>query len=77
MVAGKLTILIKFPVVKSETVSNWTLHYFTPVASVLLFNVGDLMGRTIATWLQWPSGKTRWGRHALLLLTILRIGKFN
>ena len=61
--------------VESESRSSWGLHYFTPVASVLLFNVGDFLGRCLATWLQWPSGATLRGRLAVLAFTLVRIGK--
>ena len=47
--------------------------YFTPVFSVLLYNVGDLVGRSSATWLKWPGRKAK-ERYALLVVTILRIG---
>ena len=57
----------------SQTTSEWTKHYFTPVASVLLFNVGDLVGRSLATLLQWP-GRGRAGRYGLLAFTVIRIG---
>ena len=59
--------------VESQTRSRWTSLYFTPVCSVLLFNVGDLLGRSMATWLKWPGRKAK-ERYALLVVTILRIG---
>ena len=32
----------------------WTSQFFKPVAVVLLYNVCDLCGRTLATIFQWP-----------------------
>ena len=65
--------LLPLPV-KSEVNSHWTRLYFTPVASVLLFNVGDLIGRTTATLIQWP-GRKPVERFGLMIVTLLRIGK--
>ena len=59
--------------VESQTRTRWTSLYFTPVFSVLLYNVGDLIGRSTATWLKWPGRKAK-ERYALLVVTILRIG---
>ena len=61
------------PAVESQTRTRWTSLYFTPVFSVLLYNVGDLVGRSTATWLKWPGRKAK-ERYALLVVTILRIG---
>ncbi|TRY67783.1 hypothetical protein TCAL_02925 [Tigriopus californicus] len=71
------TTLSVFPaitsLVRSQVQTHWTRVFFTPVASVLLFNVGDLIGRTSATWLQWP-GTKRFEQFTLMSVTILRIG---
>jgi len=71
------TTLTVFPaitsLVESQTRTRWTSLYFTPVFSVLLYNVGDLVGRSTATWLKWPGRKAK-ERYALLVVTILRIG---
>ena len=61
--------------VESQTRTRWTSLYFTPVFSVLLYNVGDLVGRSTATWLKWPGRKAK-ERYALLVVTILRIGMY-
>ncbi|XP_059081784.1 equilibrative nucleoside transporter 3-like isoform X1 [Tigriopus californicus] len=70
------TTLSVFPaitsLVRSQVQTHWTRVFFTPVASVLLFNVGDLIGRTSATWLQWP-GTKRFEQFTLMSVTILRI----
>ena len=57
--------------VESMTKSQWTKNFFTPVAVVLLFNLGDLMGRTLATWFQWPKRNT-FGKYGFLVICILR-----
>ncbi|XP_013388910.1 equilibrative nucleoside transporter 1 isoform X1 [Lingula anatina] len=44
--------------------------YFTPVVCFVLFNLGDLTGRTVAGWVQYPKEKS----VLLPILTVLRIG---
>ena len=61
-------------VVESQTRNAWTEAYFTPVFSVLLYNLGDLTGRSLATWLQWPGRKAR-ARYTLLAVAVVRIGE--
>ncbi|CAD5110857.1 DgyrCDS223 [Dimorphilus gyrociliatus] len=58
---GNRTVLVK---------DEWRRKYFTPVICFLLFNVFDLVGRTIAGFYQWPKFKS----NLLPLFCILRIG---
>lgn len=80
LVAGYLTYattLSIFPaitsLVQSQTKSKWTDKYFTPVASVLLFNCGDLLGRTLGTFVQWPK-RSNFGKLAVLVVSLIRVG---
>ena len=50
--------------VQSETYnsnSKWAVDYFTPVCVFLLFNVGDLAGRSLASWIKLP-GRSTFGK---------------
>lgn len=70
------TTLSVFPalatIVKSTQDTEWTDKYFTPVACILVFNLSDLMGRTLATYLQWP-GRSLRGQMTFLVLVLLRV----
>lgn len=48
--------------------SFFTGRFFTPIACFLLFNCGDLAGRTTSAYLPFPKSKS----NLLLILTILR-----
>uniref|UniRef100_UPI00358FB833 equilibrative nucleoside transporter 3 isoform X2 n=1 Tax=Myxine glutinosa TaxID=7769 RepID=UPI00358FB833 len=52
----------------SRSKGSWLNKYFAPVCIFLLYNVADLVGRTVAGWVQWPSPHS----HLLLALTLLR-----
>ena len=62
--------------VQSETYnsnSKWAVDYFTPVCVFLLFNVGDLAGRSLASWIKLP-GRSTFGKTLVLISSISRIG---
>lgn len=53
----------------AKDAGSWAKTYFVPVSCFLLFNVGDLLGRTVAGFCQWPRQKS-----ALLpVLSLLRV----
>ncbi|KAG7314114.1 hypothetical protein KOW79_022610 [Hemibagrus wyckioides] len=45
--------------VKTAYPGKWE-RYFIPVCCFLLFNMMDLTGRFVTTWLRWPSKESRW-----------------
>ena len=51
----------------------WNDKYFTPVGCFLLFNVGDYIGRTLASFIQWPKA-TKSGSMFMLAFSMARIG---
>ena len=62
--------------VQSETYnsgSTWAIDYFTPVCVFLLFNVGDLVGRSLASWIKLP-GRSTFGKALVMISSISRIG---
>ena len=58
--------------VQSTRDTPWTEKYFTPVACILVFNLSDLSGRILATYLQWPgrSSRGQWTFFAIVLLRL-------
>jgi len=50
----------------------WNDKYFNPVGCFLLYNVGDYVGRILASYIQWPRN-TAAGAHAVLLFSLLRL----
>ncbi|XP_014663897.1 PREDICTED: equilibrative nucleoside transporter 1-like isoform X2 [Priapulus caudatus] len=56
--------------VNKDSGTRWTNQFFIPVYCFLMFNVGDLIGRVVAAFIQWP----RRGSYLLPLLCILRVG---
>jgi equilibrative nucleoside transporter 1/2/3 len=61
--------------VQAETFASgslWARQYFTPVCVFLLFNMGDLLGRTLASWIKLPRRST-FGKCVLLLAAVSRI----
>ena len=52
--------------------SSWAVKYFTPVSVFLLFNVGDFVGRTLASWIRLPSRSTL-GKVMTLSASIARL----
>uniref|UniRef100_A0A8C4RED1 Solute carrier family 29 member 3 n=1 Tax=Eptatretus burgeri TaxID=7764 RepID=A0A8C4RED1_EPTBU len=63
-------VLANIEPTSSRLKGSWLTKYFTPVCIFLLYNVSDLVGRTVAGWVQWPSPHSR----LLLALTLLRTG---
>ena len=59
-------------IVESVQKTKWNEKYFTPVLSVLLFNVSDLTGRTLATIIQLP-GSTKAGKAIYSTAQVLRL----
>jgi hypothetical protein len=53
------------------TKTVWTERYFTLVTCFLLFNIGDYVGRAVASRLRWPRAN-RAGKIILLSATALR-----
>ncbi len=79
IVANFAITLTLFPsvavLVQSETYaskSDWAVKYFTPVSVFLLFNVGDLIGRGLASWVKMP-GPSKIGQSLLLFMTLSRL----
>ena len=61
--------------IKSETSasgSDWATKYFTAVSVFLLFNMGDLFGRGLASWIKMP-GQSKFGKVILLIATFSRL----
>ena len=58
--------------VQSTRDTPCTEKYFTPVACILVFNLSDLSGRILATYLQWPgrSSRGQWTFFAIVLLRL-------
>ena len=67
-----LLLRASFVSVDSTRTNGWTEKYFTPVACILLFNVSDLTGRILATYLHWP-GRSSKGQMIFFAIAILRI----
>jgi len=55
-----------------EEGSAWSRRYFVPVGCFLIFNVGDFLGRILASWVKWP-GPTVRGSIAALLISLSRL----
>jgi len=76
-----MTTLSVFPsiivLIKSQYSSDpdnvYANSYFIPVTCFLLFNVGDYVGRTLASFIKQP-GASKMGQTSVLITTILRIG---
>jgi len=58
---------------RSDPGNTWARTYFTPVTCFLLFNCGDYLGRTLASWVRLP-GQGRTGQNLTLLASLLRTG---
>ena len=56
----------------SNSGSDWATKYFTPVSVFLLFNVGDLFGRGLASWIKMPRRSTL-GKAIVLIASLSRI----
>jgi len=71
-----LTIFPSVAVLVQSEISNpksaWATKYFTPVSVFLLFNFGDLTGRSLASWINMP-GPTTLGKIILLLASVGRL----
>ena len=65
-----VAVLVQSETYKSE--SSWAIDYFTPVCVFLLFNVGDLIGRSLASWIKLP-GRSALGKGLVLVLSVSRI----
>ena len=66
-----VAVLVESQYKNSKTHSTWAYDYFTPVTVFLLFNVGDLIGRSIANILKFPE-RTKRGKLIVLILSLLR-----
>ena len=66
-----VAVLVESQYKTSKTHSTWAYDYFTPVTVFLLFNVGDLVGRSIANILKFPN-RTKRGKLIVLILSLLR-----
>lgn len=57
--------LIVFPAVtvliepENKTNSDWHQIFFVPVLCFVVFNAGDVAGKSLAAWLQWPQTSPR------------------
>jgi len=65
-----IAVLVQSEAKKSN--SEWSAKYFTPVTVFLLFNVGDFLGRYLATWIKLP-GRTILGKIVVLSASIFRL----
>ena len=73
-----LVCLAVFPSITAQVQSTasksaWSTTYFIPVGCFLLFNVGDYIGRMLASFVQWPKA-TYTGSLIILGLAVVRIG---
>ena len=66
-----VAVLVESQFKNNKTRSTWANDYFTPVSVFLLFNVGDLIGRSIANALKLPD-ITKRGKLIVLILSLLR-----
>ena len=72
-----LVTLAVFPaitvLVKSTTNGNqWSDKYFIPVGCFLVFNIGDYVGRMLASIIKWPQA-THGGSIIILAISLVRI----
>ncbi len=51
--------------------SDWDILYFVPVCCYVVFNLGDVIGKWAASWLQWP-GPSMVGKIGLLVVVLAR-----
>ena len=59
--------------VKSTTQNNaWADKYFIPVGCFLVFNIGEYLGRMMASIVKWPN-PTRNGSLIILAISMLRL----
>ena len=59
--------------VQSTTSGNqWSDKYFIPVGCFLVFNIGDYVGRMMASIIKWPQA-THGGSLIVLIISLLRI----
>ena len=59
--------------VKSTSSGNlWSDKYFIPVGCFLVFNIGDYVGRMLASIIKWPKA-TGFGSLIILVLSLLRL----
>ena len=66
-----VAVLVESEFKNSKTRSTWANEYFTPVTVFLLFNVGDLVGRSIANAVKLPD-RTKRGKMIVWILALLR-----
>ncbi len=52
--------------------SDWCNIYFVPVVCFVVYNLGDIIGKHMAVWIQWP-GPSKRGQWTLMAITLARI----
>jgi len=67
-----LTVNVQSQFKRRGHTSPWADKYFQLVGNFLLFNVGDLCGRTLAGLIKLP-GRSKFGRLTVVVLSVLRI----
>ena len=75
-----LVCLAVFPSITVQVVSmgagdkgtEWNNKYFIPVGCFLLFNIGDFVGRMLASVIQWPKAN-HMGSIIILGLAVARV----
>lgn len=67
-----VAVLVESEGASDGSSSTWAADYFNPVCCFLLFNLGDLFGRSLATWIQMP-GRTRAGKSIILVASLCRV----
>ena len=75
-----MVCLAVFPSITAQVVSmgsgkdgsEWNNKYFIPVGCFLLFNIGDFVGRMLASVIQWPKAN-HMGSIIILGLALARV----
>ena len=52
--------------------NDWSNIYFVPVFCFVAYNLGDIIGKHLAVWFQWP-GPTKRGQWILMAMALARI----
>ena len=63
-----ITVLVK----STSSGNQWSDKYFIPVGCFLVFNIGDYVGRMMASIIKWPQA-THGGSLIILIISLLRI----
>ena len=50
---------------------DWSTIYFVPVVCFVVYNLGDIIGKHMAVWIQWPGPSFRYSTYKSLNLIVL------